>query len=332
MERKSKAEVEGFLKILPPVEFACIYGSSLHPNNQDKSTMTDYILGVADPLQWHSENLKLNKNHYASWMVHLGGARLITEVADDIGVGVHFNPFVTWNGKMFKYGVVRMHDLIHDVLYWERFYFSGRLQKPVYVVVDNLDIQNINSVNLRSAVSAALLLLPSEFTEEDLYAKMCSLSYLGDLRMLFAEDKNKVKKIVRGQFDQFHTMYKPFLEEYEAKKLLRFSSAANHQIQVFQDCNLSGACSLVSALPPSIRSQMSMKLGEKTKLNDTGQIVRNVAISSREEAAKCLQRILRQKVMVSSTRQAVSGLLAVGGVNATRYLAKKIRKAWNSWR
>ncbi|KAI4305365.1 hypothetical protein L6164_028736 [Bauhinia variegata] len=306
MERKSKAEVEGFLKILPPVEFACIYGSSLHPNNQDKSTMTDYILGVADPLQWHSENLKLNKNHYASWMVHLGGARLITEVADDIGVGVHFNPFVTWNGKMFKYGVVRMHDLIHDVLYWERFYFSGRLQKPVYVVVDNLDIQNINSVNLRSAVSAALLLLPSEFTE--------------------------VKKIVRGQFDQFHTMYKPFLEEYEAKKLLRFSSAANHQIQVFQDCNLSGACSLVSALPPSIRSQMSMKLGEKTKLNDTGQIVRNVAISSREEAAKCLQRILRQKVMVSSTRQAVSGLLAVGGVNATRYLAKKIRKAWNSWR
>ncbi|KAI4295324.1 hypothetical protein L6164_035381 [Bauhinia variegata] len=176
MESRNKAEFEGFLKILPPVEFACLYGSSLLPTNKDKSTMTDYILGVADPQQWHSETLKVNKNHYASWIAHL-----------------------------------------------------------VHIVVDNLDIENINSVNLRSALSVALLLLPLEFTEEDLYAKVCSLSYVCDLRMLFAQDKNKVKKIVRGQFDLFHTMYKPFLEEYEAMKLLRFSQAANHQIQVFQD-------------------------------------------------------------------------------------------------
>ncbi|MED6194110.1 hypothetical protein PIB30_025495 [Stylosanthes scabra] len=39
-------------------------------------TMTDFILGVSDPKHWHSENLKLNKNHYASWMVHLVGGRL----------------------------------------------------------------------------------------------------------------------------------------------------------------------------------------------------------------------------------------------------------------
>lgn len=75
--------------------------------------MVDFILGVPDPLKWHSEvsfkciacacvclymfslvehvlylidfnflyhttkNLKLNKAHYASWMVHLGGARLV---------------------------------------------------------------------------------------------------------------------------------------------------------------------------------------------------------------------------------------------------------------
>lgn len=25
-----------FLKVLPPVEFCCIYGSTLHPNNHDK--------------------------------------------------------------------------------------------------------------------------------------------------------------------------------------------------------------------------------------------------------------------------------------------------------
>lgn len=36
MEDENKAEFKSFLKVLPPVEFACVYGSSLHPNNQDK--------------------------------------------------------------------------------------------------------------------------------------------------------------------------------------------------------------------------------------------------------------------------------------------------------
>ncbi|XP_073226142.1 uncharacterized protein [Cicer arietinum] len=295
------APFQSFLQVLPPVDFACVYGSSLHPTKHDKTTMIDYILGVSDPKQWHSENLKLNKHHYASWMVHLGGERLITDVADRIGVGVHFNAFVNWNGK-------------------------------VHIVVDNLDISNINSDNLRAALSASLLLLPSEFTEADLYAKVCSLSYMGDVRMLFAEDKNKVKKIVTGQFDLFHTMYKPFLEEYEAKKFLKLSSTVNDQIQVSQDCDLSVSCSLVSALPPSIRSQMCMKQGGDMKSSQTGRIINDTKIRSREGDANCLQRILRRKVMVSSARQAISGLLAVGGVNATRYVANKVNKAWKSWR
>ncbi|XP_027918854.1 phosphatidate cytidylyltransferase, mitochondrial-like isoform X5 [Vigna unguiculata] len=264
-------------------------------------------------------------------MLYLDVTYKITGVADKIGMGVHFNPFVCWNGKLFKYGVVRMHDLLQDVHYWEKFYLCGRLQKPVHVVVDNLDVNSTNSVNLRAAVSAALLLLPSEFTEADLYAKVCSLSSTGDVRMLFAEDKNKVKKIVSGQFDLFHSMYKPFLEEYEAKKLLRLSSTANNQIHISQDFDLSVDSSLVSALPPSIRNQIRMK-GVKEKLWETGRAINDTQSSLREEAANSLQRILRRRVMVSSARQAVSGLLAVGAINASRYLTKKVSKAWKSWR
>uniref|UniRef100_A0A2C9W6T8 Phosphatidate cytidylyltransferase, mitochondrial n=1 Tax=Manihot esculenta TaxID=3983 RepID=A0A2C9W6T8_MANES len=130
MENGKEAELKSFLEVLPSVEFCCVYGSALHPNNYDKSSMVDYILGVSDPQQWHSENLKLNGDHYASWMVHFGGAKLITEVAEEIGVGVHFNPFITWKGKMLKYGVVRMHDLVQDIMNWKRFYLCGRLQKP----------------------------------------------------------------------------------------------------------------------------------------------------------------------------------------------------------
>ena len=56
-----------------------------------------------------------------------------------------------------------------------------------------------------------------------------------------------------------------------------------------------------------------------------------MVVGSRDKAADCMQRVLRRKVMVSSTRQAVSGLLAVGGVNAVNYLANKMEKAWKSW-
>lgn len=101
MEKEKKAELASLLKFLPPVEFCCVYGSALHPNNYNKSTMVDYILGVSDPMQWHSQNLKMNRDHYASSMVYLGGAKLITQVADEIGVGVHFNPFVSVNDEQF---------------------------------------------------------------------------------------------------------------------------------------------------------------------------------------------------------------------------------------
>jgi len=37
-----------------------------------------------------------------------------------------------------------------------------------------------------------IFLLLSLFVQYDLYAQICSLSYMGDLRMLFAEDKDKV--------------------------------------------------------------------------------------------------------------------------------------------
>ncbi|CAN4078498.1 unnamed protein product [Withania somnifera] len=305
---EDKTELRGLLEILPPVEFCCIYGSKLHPNNKDETSMTDYIIGVADPQQWHSENLKLNKDHYASWIVHLGGARM-----------------------MVKYGVVRMHDLIQDILGWERFYLSGRLQKPVNILVDNLDIQNVNNVNLKAATSAALLLLPSKFTKEDLYAKICSLSYMGDLRMLFAEDKNKVNKIVHGQFHLFEEMYKPFLEEYETKNLLRYSSAGDKQVNIFQDCGLSAVSTLVSSLASSIRSEMAMKLGNNRILDDSGRVRPQVVIGSKEQAAECMKRLVRRKVMFSSARQAVAGLLTAGAVHGVRYVGNKMRKAWKSW-
>lgn len=245
-----------------------------------------------------------------------------------IGAGVHFNPFVQCGDKMIKYGVVRMQDLALDVLTWNRFYLGGRLQKPVHYLLDNWDIQKVNLVNLKAATSAALLLLPPEFTEEELYAKVCSLSYRGDLRMLFAEDKNKVKKIVQGSINSFRTMYRPFLHEYMADGLLKFSSTSGQTFK--QDQGLLATSSLVSSLPSTVQSRMLTKLGGNRGSLESGGFVPQIAISSRQEAAKCTSKVLRRLVMVSSARQAVSGVLAAGGVNALCYVARKMSKAWKS--
>ncbi|XP_026427047.1 phosphatidate cytidylyltransferase, mitochondrial-like isoform X1 [Papaver somniferum] len=329
MEKKN--ELGGLLDILPPVDFCCSYGSSLLPNNNDKGSMVDYMIGVSDPLQWHNQNLKMNRNHYASWMMQFGGPKVITGVAESIGVGVHFNPYVTWEDRMVKYGVIRMHNLVQDLLNWESFYLSGRLQKPVHILADSIDIENLNLNNLRAATSTALLLLPSEFSEEDLYAKICSLSYMGDLRMFFAEDKNKVKRIVQGQFDLFQKSYKPFIDEYAAKDLLRFSSSSDPKVQIAQDCALPATRSLVSSLPSSVRSGMGMRLGDEVKVSESGRVIREVVIGSREETVECLRKVLRRKVMVSSARQAFAGLLSAGAVNSAQYLTRKMGKALKSW-
>ncbi|KAK9152576.1 hypothetical protein Sjap_000056 [Stephania japonica] len=51
---------------------------------------------------------------------------------------------------MVKYVVVRLHNLVQDILNWDHLYFSGCLQKPVHIISDNLDLENVNSVNLRA--------------------------------------------------------------------------------------------------------------------------------------------------------------------------------------
>lgn len=76
---------------------------------------------------------------------------------------------------------------------------------------------------------------------------------------------------------------------------------------------------------------MALRLGDKTHLSNSGEVTRELVIGSREEAAECMRKIVRRRVMVSSARQAVSGLLTVGAVSGVRYLANKMHKAWKSW-
>ncbi|VDK49486.1 unnamed protein product [Gongylonema pulchrum] len=63
-----------------------------------------------------------------------------------------------------------------------------------------------------SAVQAALLLLPDKFTLDQFYAEIVSLSYRGDFRLLFGEDRAKIRKIAEGSRAELEQIYLPLLK------------------------------------------------------------------------------------------------------------------------
>ena len=173
--------------------------------------MIDFIFGVSYAQHWHSLNLQEHRDHYSA--VGSLGSYAVSKIQDSFGAGVYFNPFITVNGTLIKYGVVNIDTLCRDLSDWNTLYLAGRLHKPVKILRDNPSVRLANQVNLISAVRTALLLLPPDFTEQDLYATIAGISYMGDPRMsLAAEDPRKVLNIVSGQLANFRQLYAPLIQ------------------------------------------------------------------------------------------------------------------------
>jgi translocator assembly and maintenance protein 41 len=99
--------------------------------------------------------------------------------------------------RLMKYGVICRQNFLDDLLNWRFLYVAGRLHKPVRIMklAANEDDAEINSsmmTNRLNAMRAALLLLPDQFTDLELYMVIASLSYMGDPRMGIGENPKKV--------------------------------------------------------------------------------------------------------------------------------------------
>lgn len=219
-------------KFRAPIRYAFAYGSgvfpqdgapaamsSLHPSPPEAITkvqgggqkMIDFIFGVSYTQHWHSLNIHEHRDHYSS--VASLGSYAVSRLQDSFGAGVYFNPYITINGTLIKYGVVNIDTLCRDLSEWDTLYLAGRLQKPVKILRDNPSVRLANQVNLISAVRTALLLLPPNFTEQDLYATIAGISYMGDPRMsIGGDDPRKVLNIVTNQLPNFRRLYAPLIE------------------------------------------------------------------------------------------------------------------------
>ncbi|RZC38249.1 mitochondrial translocator assembly and maintenance protein 41 -like, partial [Asbolus verrucosus] len=210
------------------VTFCFAYGSAVKKqlSNKNKENMIDLIYCVDNPTNWHESNMKTNYSHYSG--LKYFGHNFIAKFQENFGAKVYFNTLVPLEDVWIKYGVISTKDLITDLLEWSDIYVAGRLHKPVEIIKKPscAELQTALTLNLQSAVHAALLLLPEAFSEYEFYHTVSNLSYAGDFRMIFGESKNKVENIVRPQLLGFRNLYSPFikmLEDYVEFPMLRES-------------------------------------------------------------------------------------------------------------
>lgn len=128
-----------------------------------------------------------------------------------------------------KIGIVNTDRALQRMSDWENsFYIPGRFQKPVRllqcedkVVLDRFE--RSRAINYESALAAALLLKSSRFLDRfsisDVFTSLVSLSYLGDVRMGFAENPRKVENIVSAQTKELMSIYFPYFAKVGIEQL-----------------------------------------------------------------------------------------------------------------
>ncbi|XP_015794489.1 phosphatidate cytidylyltransferase, mitochondrial [Tetranychus urticae] len=305
------------------------FAASVLSNGSAKkdANMVDLVVVVDDSLEFHRNNLRNNAQHY-SLLRHLG-PKGVAHIQDNFGARVYYNSLVTIkddNGvdRLIKYGVISRKNLINDLFDWDFLYISGRLHKPVKIIhspSDDGSIAKALSINHQNALYSALLLLSETFTEEQLFTTIANLSYNGDFRMTFGEDKNKVSKIVKPNIEKFRSIYQPYIGSSIEKGLLTFNS---NQRTYFQDLSPRVLFHNLSLLPKKVQQNLYFNYETRGKLRDLDDVL--MAVAQSYNYSDYVKNAISQIVWRSSWTQSAKGVFTAGLVKSFIYSSRKIIK------
>ncbi|NXJ40806.1 TAM41 protein, partial [Ciconia maguari] len=237
-----------------------------------QDNMLDFVFAVDDSVTWHMMNLLKNRSHYSFLKVF--GPKQISSI-QSCGAGIYYNTLVPCNGRMIKYGVISTDTLIDDLLHWKTLYVAGRLQKPVKILTqnENSKLQAALVSNLKSAVTAAFLMLPESFSEEDLYMQIAGLSYSGDFRMVIGEDRSKVQNIVKPNVPHFQKLYSNILQDCPQVVYKHHLGRLEASI----DKSPEGQFTQLMALPRTLQQKITSLVDPPGKNRDVEEILLQVA-------------------------------------------------------
>ncbi|XP_071817345.1 phosphatidate cytidylyltransferase, mitochondrial-like isoform X2 [Apostichopus japonicus] len=304
------------------ITFAFAYGSGVfhQDGNANPNNMIDLVFAVDKTKDWHAENMERNPVHYSG--LRFMGPSVITAFQEKIGAGVYYNTLVHCEKRLIKYGVVQVDSLTEDLNKWNHLYISGRLHKPVNIIRrdNNKSLSAALQTNLRSALTTALLLLPESFSEEQLFHTIAGLSYHGDFRMTFGENKNKVHNIVKPNLKHFQEYYRGFLEEED--HLHWDKDKGIYQQETSSACIFSHLQRL-----PSHLQHLMIKNGDN-RGGDLEEMLKR--ISEDKNQAKMVNEALQKIVEKSSRSQSLKAIPAAGVVKTVKYSSQKLMKMWKS--
>lgn len=309
------------------IQMAFAYGSGVFKqegHNDMSKNMLDFIFVVDDPVSWHRENIKWNKKHYSC--LKFLGPNYLSRFQNYYGAGVYFNTLIPVDDRLIKYGVISTDRLISDLLDWDSLYVSGRLHKPVRLVVvpKKSKLTFAVRMNIQSAVHAALLMMPESFSEENFYTTIAGLSYHGDFRMTFGEDKSKITNIVKPNCEHFRRIYGEILDNEEhvhwdkAQGILE--QYPNHVSQYHH----------LSLLPKTVQVNLLMRKSKAGIIPDMEEVIRNLAHDSHcdEHVARSIAQIVKR----SSLSQSFKSIFTAGFSKSVSYSMKKVRKMFTGSR
>ena len=205
-EKDIEQTIKSFMEKKPPVIDIIGYGFAVKIQNGYKSDVKkqiNIIATVDDSLTWHRQNRKENPKEYNRLAMCL--LRPILHLGTDIS----YVSNIPYDDNYFKVGVIDRFDFLYDLENWSNFYMAGRTQKPVMVVEGNEEIKNVIMKNRTNALITSLILNSDKVIDEKvLFETLCSLSYIGDIRMsLKFENPNKVGNIVNAELAEFKNIY-----------------------------------------------------------------------------------------------------------------------------
>ncbi|KAF8123073.1 Mmp37-domain-containing protein [Mycena galopus ATCC 62051] len=256
------------------------------------------------------------------------GSDYVTKV-QEFGPGVWFNAYVPMAGVTIKYGVTTVDNLCSDLLNWRSLYLAGRMHKPLRIIKDDARVRLTQQVNLTSAVRAALLTLPADFSETQLFERIAGISYLGDPRMMLpAENRGKVANIVRHQAPQFKELYHRLVVGLPGVHW------PAHLTTIQQDTTPHARAAHLKKLPANLLTGVRNSYHRSGSSGSTPYEADESAYWIRlagddKFRRRLVQAKLRRIVRYPATVQTLKGIVSAGVGKSARYSAAKIGKWWS---